>query len=116
MRLAQRLVTLVGRHPLVKVPAGAVFGLIPEQVQFMVADNGERVARLDQTPHQPNHPDTVRSPVTQVADKYQLTVLDVLARFVVTESAQQRQQGIVFTMDVANHVQWSFGQGLDERV
>ncbi len=41
----------------------------------MVADDGERLAGVNQAPHQPDHPDAVRSAITQVAHKHQLALV-----------------------------------------
>ena len=104
----------VAGQAFLEVPAGAVLGVVAQQVDFVVAGDGAGVAAFDQALHQIDHARTVRSAVHEVADKHQGAGLGVAAAVVVAQVVQQVLQRRQLTVDVSHDVERAGGQGLDQ--
>ncbi len=76
----------------------------------MVAQRGERAARLHQPLHEGDDAGAVGAAVAQVADEDQAAAVGMAAAGVVAQVLQQRAQGVQLAMDVAHHVERAFWQ------
>ena len=105
---------VVGRQAGIEVPPGAIFGVVAQQVDLVVADHGHGAAAGHQVRHPREHRRAVGAPVAKVAHKDQRAAIRVPPLGVVAQVGQQRVQRVDFAMDVADDVERSRGQVLDE--
>ena len=98
----------------VEIPAGAVFGVVQQQVDFVVAEDALHVAAGMCVLVPVEHGGRIRAAVHEVTEEDEVTVLRMRAVFVVAEVAQQRLQRIVLAVNVADDVKRARGEGLDE--
>ena len=74
---------LVAGQALLKVPACAIFGIVAQQVDFVIACNRAGVAAFNQALHQVHYAGAIGAAIYKVAYKYQRAVIGVLALFVI---------------------------------
>ena len=94
-------------------PAAAVFRIIKQQVDFMVAEYGLRPALRVQALVPDQHGQHVRPAIDQVAEEDEMPPLRVRAVVVITEMGEQRLQRVVLAVNVADDVELAVRQGLD---
>ena len=97
-----------------EIPAGAVFGVVKQQVDFVVAEDALRLAARLRLLVPVEHGGRVRAAIDEVAEEDEVAALRVVAVFVVAEVAQQALQRGKLAVDVADDVEAAGGQGLDE--
>ena len=113
--LPRRVNACIARGAAVKKPAAAVFRVIQQQVDFMVAEDGLRPAPRVQTLVPGQHARHVRPAIDQIAEEDEVPPLRMRAVVVITEMGEQRLQRRVLAVDVADDVEFAVRQGLDAR-
>ena len=96
----------------IEEPARSILGILAQQVDFVVAQNGHRLAGAHQLAHQADHARAVRSAIDEIPHKYQGAALGVVAARVIPQMPQQLQQGLQLAVDVTNDIQRPGGQRL----
>ena len=73
------LIAFVALKAFIKKPPGTVFCISAKQVEFVVSQDGISIANLNHPLNQLDDSRTVRTPITQIADENQLSVIRVVA-------------------------------------
>ena len=112
--LPRGVVAAVFAGAAVKKPARAVFGFVGEQVDFVVAQHHEGVARVDGLFRPVGYGGGIGAAVNQIAHKDEFASLRVFAGGRVAQIVQQVLQGFKLPVHVADDVQRTTGKGLDK--
>ena len=112
--LPRGVVAAVFAGAAVKKPARAVFGFVGEQVDFVVAQHHEGVARADGLFCPVGYGGGIGAAVNQIAHKDEFASLRVFAGGRVAQIVQQVLQGFKLPVYVADDVQRTTGKGLDK--
>lgn len=109
-----RIVFQVAIMPFVEKPARTVLDITGQQVDFVIAEDGESIAFLEQELDMLDHPLAIGATVAQIAYEDQLAAMGMPAFVVVAQTVEQRQHGGEFAMDVSDDIEGIVGQTLKQ--
>ena len=95
-----------------EVPAVAWFSFIAQDIELVIAEHTLRDAAHDELTHKENDARTVRTAITQVADKDQAPAAAMFAVLVIAQLIEQIAQRQPFAVHVTNNIQWAIEQRL----
>ena len=96
----------------IEKPAGAVFRVIGENVQFVIAQNHPCPSAFISLFEPRQHRGAVGAAVAQIADEHQPPPARMETVVAVAEPVQQQLEGGKFAVNIADDVQRRIGQGL----